>query len=686
MSQAPVLETATLQRDHVAEITPRLERTHAHWLLLEMMRIRRLEEKCVEMYGAGKIRGFMHLYDGEEAIAVGIMQFLKPEDSVVATYREHGQALARGMSPGAIMAEMFGKIDGCSRGRGGSMHLYDASLNFAGGNGIVAGGLPLAVGMAFADKLQNRNRVTVCFFGDGAVAEGEFHEALNLASLWQVPVLFICENNQYCMGTALQYSQAEPEIWKKAAAYRIPSQRVDGMDVMAVQAAAEQAVAAIRAGEGPQFLEMFTYRFRAHSMFDAELYRSKSEVKEWRKRDPISTFMATLREQDLLSDAELAEMEAKVETEMDAAVAFADASPLEPVEDLLRFVHSEEIDPEQVYRLPPTEETAAETREITYREAMREAMSTAIRRDERVVLFGADVGRYGGCFAVSKGMLDEFGPERVIDTPLCESGYTGAGLGMAMNGMLPIVEIMTVNFSLLAADQIINTAASVLHMSGGQFNVPVVIRMGTGGGKRLAAQHSHSWESWYARVPGLKVLVPATVEDARGMLESALADPDPVLIFENTLLYNMKAELPVNAGPVPIDKAAVRREGKDLSIITYGLNVFKALEAADMLAADGIDCEVIDLRTLRPLDDETIMESVAKTHRALIVDEDWHTGSIAGEISARIMEQVFYELDQPVERHCAAEVGLPYAGHMEDAAIPQAATIAATVKRMVDHA
>ncbi len=682
MTQVLLHETHTEHHPPPAPVT--LDRDHAHRLLLDMVRIRRLEEKCVEMYGHGKIRGFMHLYDGEEAIAVGVLQFLTPDDTVVSTYREHGHALARGMSAGAILAEMFGKVDGCARGRGGSMHLFDADLKFAGGNAIVGGGLPLAVGIAFADKLQQRNRITVCFFGDGAVAEGEFHEALNLAALWQVPVLFVCENNQYCMGTALEYSQSEPEIWKKAAAYRIPARRVDGMDVLAVEAATREAVQAIRAGAGPQFLEMFCYRFRAHSMFDAELYRSKSEVQEWRKRDPIPRLIQQLRDQDLITDDEIAAMEAQVKAEMDEAVAFAEASPLEPVEDLLRFVYSEEVDPTQVYQLPPSAGADGEPREVTYREAVREAMSAAMRREPRVVLMGADVGRYGGCFAVSKGMLEEFGPRRVIDTPLSESGYTGAGIGMAMNGMLPIVEIMTVNFSLLAADQIINTAASILHMSGGHYNVPVVIRMGTGGGKRLAAQHSHSWESWYARVPGLKVLVPATVEDARGMLETALADPDPVLIFENTLLYNMKGTLPANAGPVPIDRAAVRRVGSDVTIITYGLNVFKALQAADLLAAEGIDAEVIDLRSLRPLDDTTIMASVAKTHRALIVDEDWRTGSIAGEISARIMEQAFYDLDAPVARLCAAEVGLPYAGHLEDAAIPQVETIAAAARKLVN--
>jgi len=320
---------------------------------------------------------------------------------------------------------------------------------------------------------------------------------------------------------------------------------------------------------------------------------------------------------------------------------------------------------------------------LTYREAMQEAIREAMQRDERVFLMGEDVGRYGGCFAVSKGLLQEFGPERIRDTPLSESTFVGAGIGAAMGGMRPIVEIMTVNFSLLAADQILNNAATILHMSGGQFNIPLVIRMATGGGRQVAAQHSHCLEGWYAHIPGLKVVTPATIEDARGMLWTALEDPDPVLIFENVTLYGMAGELAADAGPTDIDCARVQRSGRDVTIITYSASLFKALEAAETLAADGIDVEVIDLRTLRPLDEATFLASVAKTHRAVIVDEGWRSGSIAAEISARIMEGAFFELDCPVERICSAEVPMPYAKHLEQAALPQAETIVATVKRMV---
>lgn len=323
---------------------------------------------------------------------------------------------------------------------------------------------------------------------------------------------------------------------------------------------------------------------------------------------------------------------------------------------------------------------------MTYREAVRQAIRAALLADDRVFLMGEDVGRYGGCYAVSKGLLEEFGPERIRDTPLSESAFVGAGIGAALGGMRPIVEVMTVNFSLLALDQIVNNAATLLHMSGGQFPVPLVIRMATGAGRQVAAQHSHSLDGWYAHIPGLKVLTPATVEDARGMLPTALADPDPVIIFEHAALYNTEGELPPNAGAVPIDRAAVRRAGTDVTLLAYGGTLAKALDAAEQLATSGTSAEVVDLRTLRPLDDATILDSVRKTHRAVIVDEGWRTGSISAEIAARIGEEAFYDLDAPIRRVCSAEVPMPYPRHLEQAALPQAATVVRTVRELLGTA
>ncbi len=318
----------------------------------------------------------------------------------------------------------------------------------------------------------------------------------------------------------------------------------------------------------------------------------------------------------------------------------------------------------------------------SYREAVRAAIREAMQRDDRVFLMGEDVGRYGGCFAVSLGLLEEFGPDRIRDTPLSESAFVGAGIGAALGGMRPIVEIMTVNFSLLALDQIVNNAATILHMSGGQLNIPLVIRMSTGAGRQVAAQHSHSLEGWYAHIPGIKILTPATLEDARGMLWPALCDPDPVLIFEHGGLYNMEGELAADAPAVDIAHAAVRREGDAVSLITYSGTLFKTLQAAEELAKTGISAEVIDLRVLRPLDAETVLASVRKTHRALIVDEAWRSGGISAEVSARITEGAFYDLDAPVARVCGAEVPMPYPRHLEEAALPQVATIVAGARAL----
>jgi pyruvate dehydrogenase E1 component beta subunit/2-oxoisovalerate dehydrogenase E1 component len=663
----------------VTRTKPRLDAAHVRELLHTMLRIRMFEEKCAEAYTQEKIRGFLHLYDGEEAIAAGIIPLLEDQDRLVATYREHGHALARGVPMGAVLAEMYGKANGCAGGRGGSMHLFDADRNFYGGNAIVGGGLPLAVGLALADRMQGTDAATACFFGEGAVAEGEFHESLNLAKLWGLPVLFVCENNGYAMGTRLDLTEAEIDIAAKARSYAITSEVVDGMDVVAVEAAARRALQTIAETGKPYFLECRTYRFRAHSMFDAQLYRPKEEVAEWREKGPIVRFQTWAMKSGLLHEGDVAQIKSEIAAEIADAVAFAESGTDEPVATLTDHVMSaDRPDPPDV----PAPDKMIET---TYRDAVKAAIYDAMTRDDRVFLMGEDVGHYGGCYAVSKGLLDQFGPDRIRDTPLSESGFTGAGIGASIAGMRPIVEVMTVNFSLLALDQIMNTAATLRHMSNNQWAVPVVIRMATGAGKQLAAQHSHSLEGWYAHIPGLRILAPATLEDARGMLWTALQDPDPVLIFENVMLYNRKGELAENAGGVDIDRAVIRRAGTDISLITYGGSLFKTLDAAEALAKDGINAEVIDLRSLRPLDMDTILGSVCRTHRALIVDEGWRSGSLAAEIGMRLAEDAFYELDAPLARVCSAEVPIPYAAHLEQAAIPQVETIVVAVKKVMEQ-
>lgn len=653
----------------------RLSRDHLLDLLFQMIRVRRFEEKCAELYTREKIRGFLHLYIGEEAVAVGVARALNDDDAVVATYREHGHALLRGVPMDKVMAEMYGKETGCSKGRGGSMHLFDAQQRFFGGNAIVGGGLPLAVGLALADKMAGRNRVTVCFFGEGAAAEGAFHESLNLAALWQLPVLFVCENNNYAMGTALALSQSQRDVYVKAEAYQIKAERVDGMNVVDVEAASRRAVEAIRQGTGPHFLECHTYRFRAHSMFDPQLYRDKAEVETWKDKGPIVLLTRWMDNNQLLHPDDLQRMEEAVAEEIEAAVTFAESSPWESVATLKQHVSLPAKDP-----LTPPPNANSEPMETTYREACHLGLQEALQHNDRTFLMGEDVGHYGGCYAVSHDLLAEFGEQRVRDTPLSENGFTGAGVGAALGGMHPIVEIMTVNFSLLAMDQIVNTAAALLHMSGGQFNVPLVIRMATGAGRQLAAQHSHSLEHWYAHVPGLRVLTPATLEDARYMLWSALQDPNPVLIFEHAAHYNDKGTLAPCPQGVNIDQAAIRRPGKDITLITYGGCLNKTLAAADALSQEGIDAEVIDLRVLRPLDTATLVESLSRTHRAVVIEEAWKTGGMAAEVSAALMDKAFWELDAPVGRVASEEVPIPYAAHLEVAALPQVEAIVQAAK------
>jgi len=654
----------------------KLDHGHVRDLLRGMIRIRRFEEACHQLYTQEKIRGFLHLYDGEEAVAVGVSAALEGRDRVVSTYREHGHALARGVSMESALAEMYGKATGCAGGRGGSMHLFDAETNLYGGNAIVGGGLPLAVGLGLGDRMLGQDRVTACFFGDGALAEGEFHESMNLAALWKLPVLFVLENNLYAMGSAVARVQANTDFAARAATYGMPAESVDGNDVVAVEAAAHRLAQAIRAGDGPRFLECRTYRTRPHSMFDSEKYRDKAEVAEWRKRSPIARFQGWLLDNNLLHQDEVEAIEAEVEAQIANAVAACEQAPWEPVEDLLRHVVAE------TRPAPPEPASPAPPVDITYRDCCRQAITEALLRDDRVFMMGEDIGAYGGCYAVSMGLLAEFGPDRIRDTPLSESAFTGAGIGAALVGMRPIVEIMTVNFSLLALDQILNTAATIRHMSAGQFGVPLVIRMATGAGRQLAAQHSHSLEAFFAHIPGLRVVAPATLEDARGMLWTALQDPDPVIILEHVMLYNMTGQIAANAGAVDIDRAVIRRPGRDVTLIAWSHSLWKALEAAEALAGDGIEAEVIDLRSLRPLDEETIAASVRRTRRAVVVDEGWRTGSLSAEIAARVQEACFWHLDAPVARVCAAEVPVPYPKHLEAAALPQVADIVAAVKAL----
>jgi pyruvate dehydrogenase E1 component beta subunit/2-oxoisovalerate dehydrogenase E1 component len=574
------------------------------------------------------------------------------------------------------------------------MHLFDVERRFYGGNAIVGGGLPLAAGLALADRMQGRGHVTACFFGEGAVDEGAFHETMNLASLWKLPVLFVCENNLYSMGMSLGRAEADTDLLDKAHSHGVRAERVDGMDVLAVLRATRAAIAIIRSGV-PFFLEMMTYRFRAHSMFDAQLYRDPAEVERWRARDPLRV----LRERSpTLTDEQVRALEEHADRVVSDAVAFAAAGQREDPATLLREVTGPA--PEPPPRMgpalalsadPPAGSTAPATpggsapTATTYRACVAQALRDVLTSDAKVFLMGEDVGAYGGCYAVTRGFLAEFGAERIRDTPLSELAFVGAGIGAAIGGVRPIVEVMTGNFSLLALDQILNNAATLRHMSNGQVRVPVVLRLATGAGRQLAAQHSHSFEGWYAHIPGLRILAPATLADARGMLVTALRSEDPVLLFEHVDLYNREGSLASDAGAVDITHAAVRREGEDVVLVTYGGSLGRCLEAAEELARSGIAAAVLDLRVLRPLDEDAIVAAVRATHRVVVVDEGWRSGSLSAEVMARINERCFDELDAPPARVCTAEVPIPYARQLEEAALPSVARIVATTRAVVRH-
>ena len=515
------------------------------------------------------------------------------------------------------------------------------------------------------------------FFGDGAANEGAFHESLNLASIWKLPIVFVCENNKYGMSMDIARAMAVPNVADRASAYAMPGVVVDGNDLAAVVAAAGPAIERARRGSGPTLVECKTYRLRGHSKSDRNLYRTKEEIETWREKDAIRRLERELIAHGRFTEAELLTIEQAAQRTTDDALAFAKASPDPDPRELTRDVYAD---------CRPTELAAPEvgTRELSYAAAIREGLAQAMEADERVFLFGEDVGVYGGAFGVSGDLFHRFGPERVIDTPISELGIAGAAVGAAITGMKPVLELQFSDFVTLAMEQIVNQAAKIRFMFGGKATVPMVIRLPGGSGTGAAAQHSQSLEAWFAHVPGLKVLQPSTPHDAKGLLLAAIDDPNPVLIFEHKLLYKTKGPVPAAPYRIPIGKAAVRRTGRDLTIVGTSIMSIRAEVAAVRLAREDIDVEVIDLRSLRPLDFATIAASVRKTHRLLIVYEGVKIMGIGAEISAMIAESdVFDFLDAPIARLGGADAPLPYNPVLEKAAVPQEDDIVAAARRLV---
>lgn len=636
-----------------------------------MLRIRRFEMAAGDLFTRGLIKGAAHSYAGQEAIAAGTCANLTPRDYIGSYHRGHGHCIAKGANVAQMMAELMGKATGSCGGLGGSMHVADLDLNILGANGIVGATMPLGAGAALASQMRGEGQVAVAFFGDGAANQGVFHEALNLAAVWKLPMIFVCENNQYALSTAITKTTSVEQISTRASSYGVPGKTIDGNDAVEVYHVIGEAIERARAGEGPSLIEAMTWRWGGHSMRTNLMDpRSEADRLAWQARCPL----IRMRERLVGLEAEVAAIDARIDKEIADAIAFAEQSPepdLAVLDNAVYVPHQFHVEPEPG------------TRELTYADALNEALAQEMERDPGVFVMGEDIGILGGIFQVTKGLHDRFGPDRVRDTPISEPAFCGAGVGAAMAGMRPVVEVQIFDFVTLMMDMLVNQAAKFRLMNGGKGRVPVVIRGPQGGGIRMAAQHSQSLEAWFQHIPGLVVLAPSTPYDAKGLLAAAIRDDNPVVFLEHKMLYlGQTAPVPEQPYCIPIGKADIKREGTDVTIVATQVMVQRALSAAKVLERDGISVEVIDPRTIRPLDEETILASVRKTNRLVIVHEACQTGGFGAEVSAMVMEEAFDWLDAPVLRVAARDVPMPYNDQLESAVIPSQERIIAAVRSL----
>ncbi|MEM9205399.1 MAG: dehydrogenase E1 component subunit alpha/beta [Pseudomonadota bacterium] len=646
--------------------------------LRTMMRIRRFEVRSKELFLQGVIKGTAHSSVGQEAIAAGGCKPLLPSDFVMTHHRGHGHTIAKGADVKLMFAELMGKVDGYGKGLGGSMHIADFESNILGANGIVGAGMGLSTGAALAEQLNNTGNIGIAFFGDGAANEGIFHEAMNLAAIWKLPLIFFCENNQYGLTTATASVTAGPGIAARGDAYGVPNSVIDGNDVATVFDAVERAALRARAGDGPTLIEALTYRWDDHSMrANLPAYRTDAELSAWQAdADPIARLSGTLVARGDLSTDAVDTMLSEVEDEIESAIEWAKARNEPTLDDALALV----TPPAPVIS---SEEPAAGDRRITYRQAINEAFHQEMERDPDVIMLGEDIGSIGGIFGLTPGLQQRFGVERVRDTPISEGAIATCGVGAAMRGKRVVVEAQLWDFVTLMMDAIVNQAAKARFMLGGKAKVPIVFRGPQGAGIRLAAQHCQSLESLFANVPGLEVYAPSSAYDAKGLLATAIRSDTPVVFLEHKLLY-LGAEQPVPEAvyAIPAGKARIVRQGTDCTVVATMAMVERAIQAAERLARDGIDVEVIDPRTIKPFDLETVVESVRKTNRAVIVHEAPVFGGFGGEISASITEAAFDWLDAPVARVGAPEMPVPYNDRLERAFMPDANDIENAIRNV----
>jgi 2-oxoisovalerate dehydrogenase E1 component len=550
-------------------------------------------------------------------------------------------------------------------------------LNILGANGIVCAALPIGTGAALSAKVRGTDQVVVSFFGDGASNQGIFHESMNLASVWKLPMLFICENNQYALTTSYRRTTSVDRISDRAVGYGMPGVTIDGNDVAEVYNVVNEAVARARAGEGPTLIEAMTYRWGQHSMrANLDDPRPKKEYDAWIARDPIKQVENTMLGEKTVTRKQIKEIGAAVDEELAGAIEFARESAEPDVATMQGAIYS---DHEAFVEPGPVGD-----RSLTFTEALNEAMHQEMARDENVIVMGEDIAVTGGIFTVTKGLLDAYGEERVRDTPISEATFVGCGVGAALTGLRPIVEIQIFDFIALTMDMLVNQAAKFRYMLGGKPTVPLVVRGPQGGGIRMAAQHSQSLEAWFTHVPGLIVVAPSTPYDAKGLLTAAIRDDNPVIFLETEMLYLGDASpVPEEPYAIPIGKADVKREGRDVTIVATMAMVPRALTAATQLEREGISVEVVDPRTLKPLDEDTILTSVRKTNRLVIVHEAWKTGGFGAEVSAMVVEKAFDYLDAPIERVGALDTPMPYNDELERVVIPSVERIVAAVRGLL---
>lgn len=642
-----------------------------------MLVIRVVEERLAKSHQRGMIPGACHTYVGQEAVATGVCAHLRDKDAIFSTHRGHGHALAKGMHPRELMAELYGRESGCSRGRGGSMHLFAPEIGMLGTSGIVGPCILQATGAGYSFKLMKQEHVGVAFFGDGAVNNGAFHEGLNMASIWKLPVLFVCENNQFATEVPFVSVAGNPSIAARGAAYGMHSVVVDGNDVVAVAAAAEEAAARARSGRGPTLLECKTYRTRPHSEGMGDFtYRTREDVEHWKSLCPIKRFREQLLSEGWTSACELDAVEEEVIDLTEAAHQFAEASPYPSPDSATRHVHA----PARALAVRDGSVQGTKPRELTFMKATLEALSEEMAKQPEIFVLGEGIGVRGGNFATTSGLFAKYGPERLRDTPICERGFVGLACGAAMSGTRPVVDFMFADFVLDAAGEIINQIAKIQYMSSGRLEMPVLLRGCIGIGHAAATHHSGSYYSMYANFPGLRVVVPSNPKDAKGLLKTALTCGDPVLFLEHRELLGTKGDVPEEEYYIGFGEASVVREGTDITVVALALMVHKTLAALELLKADGISVELIDPRTVAPLDSETILTSVAKTGRLLVVDEAFGPFGVGAEIAARIADSGFDELDAPIRRLNGKPSPTPYSPPLEAAVVPSTEEIALAIR------